>query len=424
MEKPVLQPAEILLPKEEDMQYWPVIACDQFTSQPEYWQKVASITEDNPSTFSIVFPEVYLENADPEKRIEKIHKKMNEYQKTLLTREVKGYIYVERTLPNGKVRQGIIGTVDLEEYSYEKGASCRILPSEGTIVERIPPRLEVRRNAPLECPHILMLLDDEKFSIIEPIKDNKNRLKKLYRQELMLDGGVIEGWAIEDLEQIKEIQEKLNLLNDKKEFEKKYNTNHAVFTSIAGDGNHSLATAKAYWQEVKQTLTEEEKETHPARYCLVEMENIQNTSIEVEPIHRVIFGAQEEDFMDEFEKFLAVKENKSSKKSCHKFQLIYKNKKVEKQIENSEYAIETASIDDFIEVYRKKNPQISVDYVHGEDSVYELANQGAIGIILPPIKKSDLFKGVANGGVLPKKTFSMGHANEKRYYLECRNIQK
>lgn len=424
MENSILQPAKILLPVPEKMKYWPVIACDQFTSQPEYWQQVESIVKEEPSTLSIVFPEVYLEEKSPEKRVENIHKKMNEYKKNILTREIEGYVYVERTLPNGKIRQGLIGKVDLEEYSYEEGATCKILPSEGTLVERIPARLEVRRNAPLECPHILMLLDDANFSIIEPIKKNKNELKKLYQQELMLDGGVVAGWAITDSKEIKRIQEKLNSLNNEKEFKEKYDTNHTVFSCIAGDGNHSLATAKAYWEEVKQTLPKKDWENYPARYCLVEMENIQSDSIEIEPIHRVVFGAQEDDFIESLESFIAEKENKSKKKSSHKFKILCKEKKLEKQIDNTEYAIETASIDAFVEEYKIQHPQITIDYVHGEDAVNDLVKQGAIGIILPPVEKSALFKGVANGGVLPKKTFSMGHANEKRYYLECRNIYK
>lgn len=421
MEKPVLQPAKILLPSEDKMEFWPVIACDQFTSQPEYWNQVASLVENEPSTFSIVFPEVYLEDDSP-KRIEKIHEKMEEYKNTVLTQKVQGYIYVERTLPNGSVRQGLIGMVDLEEYSYENGAECKILPSENTLVERIPPRLAVRRGAPLESPHILMLIDDATFSIIEPIKKNKKELKQLYLQELMMGGGTVSGWAITSQEKIKEIENKLLDLNNEKDFKKKYNTEHAVFSCIVGDGNHSLATAKAYWQELKKTITEVEQINHPARYCLVELENVQSRAIEIEPIHRVVFGANEEDFFLNFEKFMLEKENKSTKNSCHKFRIIGQKKKAEKQVKNSEYAIETATIDAFIEQYQAENADIQVDYVHGEDVVAELVEHGAIGIILPTIEKSALFRGVAEGGVLPKKTFSMGHANEKRYYLECRSI--
>lgn len=422
MHKSILNPALIKLPSSEHMEYWPVIACDQFTSEEKYWQEVEKIVRDNPSTLNIIFPEVYLEKNNSEKRIENIHKKMEEYSETILNKEINGYMYVERTLQNGKIRQGIVGKIDLEEYSYEEGATCKILPSENTILYRIPPRLAVRRNAKLESPHILMLIDDEDFMVIEPLKNQKQNMEHMYEQELLLNGGKISGWAITNSEIIKQIKRNFIKLENEEKFKEKYKTNHPSFVMIAGDGNHSLATAKAYWEELKGSLSEEEAKNHPARYCLVEVENIQNKAIEIEPIHRVVFNMQENDFFNELNIFFNIEKNQNVKE-YYEIQCVWKSQNKKIKIPKKNYAIETAAVDDFIQEIIKKYKKITIDYVHGENAVLGLAKQGQIGIILSPMQKSDLFKGVANGGVLPKKTFSMGHANEKRYYIECRNIK-
>lgn len=424
MQKPVLQTAEILLPEKQEMEKWPVIACDQYTSQPEYWEKVKEIVGNNPSTYKIILPEVFLEKENTKEKINEIHEKMREYEKNILTRKVQGYIYVERVLNSGKIRQGLIGVIDLEEYSYEKGATCRVLPSENTIVDRIPPRLEVRRNAMLESPHILMLADDWDNKIIEPLADKKEKFELLYDQELMLNGGRISGWAVTDINVIKEIENALKLLDNDEKFKEKYKTEHACFSLIAGDGNHSLATAKAYWEEIKLNLSEKEQQNHSARFCLVEIENVQSDAIEIEPIHRVIFRAKEDDFFKQLNDFIEENNNVNNNIK-YKFKCIGKKQEIDAIIKNNRYPIETAVVDDFLQKYQNKNPQIIIDYIHGNKEVKEIVEkEGAIGVLLPPMKKSDLFKGVANGDVLPKKTFSMGHAYEKRYYIECRKINK
>ena len=272
----MLLPAEILLPKEKtDLGLWAVLACDQYTSQPEYWQEVEKRVGQAPSTYHMILPEVYLEEPDVANRIETIHDKMRQYSQIVLTRKINGYLYVERTLDSGPPRQGLVGCVDLEDYSYQAGASLRIRPSENTVVERIPPRLAVRRGAALESPHILMLADDPEKTIIEPLAEKTGRLPLMYEQELMLEGGRIRGWAVTEPGDIAAIEQALAKLDDAAAFRSRYESgDHPAFALAVGDGNHSLATAKDYWEEIKQGLSEDERENHHARYYLEELENV------------------------------------------------------------------------------------------------------------------------------------------------------
>lgn len=430
MQKPVLQPAEILVPNSKaNLALWAVLACDQYTSEPDYWAQVGEIVGDAPSTLHMIFPEVYLEKPGAEQRIQAVHSAMAGYASGSLFSAVNGYVYVERTLASGAVRQGLVGCVDLEDYSYRPGAAARVRPSESTVVERIPPRLAVRRGAALETPHILMLADDPEQTIIEPVAAKKQSLQPLYSQTLMLGGGTVSGWAVTSPEDIRQIGEQLQKLDDEQRFFSMYGATAQTaspFALAVGDGNHSLATAKAYWEELSQTLSPEKKQHHPARFCLVELENIQSPAIQIEPIHRVVFGASSVSFLHHMalfaqqcgaqilpegegqQQFIAV-----SSAGRHSFGLI-----------NPPAPLAVGTVDAFLQSFLETSPDIRVDYVHGEDSVNHLAYQGAIGVLLPPFQKSDIFKGVALGGVLPRKTFSMGHAAEKRYYLECRKIVK
>lgn len=428
MQKPVLQPAEILLPQRDtDLGLWAVLACDQYTSQPEYWQKVENRVGDAPSTLHIILPEVYLEDADVPARIEKIHAAMKQYLAAPLTRKVQGYIYVERTCA-GHVRQGLVGCVDLEDYSYEKGASPRIRPSENTVVERIPPRLAVRRGAAVESPHILMLADDAEQSIIEPLAAKKSTLEQVYDQELMLEGGNVRGWAVTTQADIDAIAAAMAKLDDPARFAALYGADAKVkpFALAVGDGNHSLATAKAYWEEIKATLPQSEWDSHPARYCLVELENVQSPAIEIEPIHRVLFGAEVASVLKNAAAFATANDSEivPDGKGQQQYVGLQGNGSQTLAVQNPPHPLAVGTLEMFLQDYMEHHPTVRVDYVHGEDAVRQLATEGAIGILLPPVQKSDLFLGVAQGGVLPKKTFSMGHANEKRYYLECRRIEK
>ena len=429
MKNPVLRPADILLPPQEaDFGKWAVLACDQFTSQVEYWQQAEQIVSREPSTLRMILPEVYLEEHDTPARIQAIHEAMRQYISAVLTRSVHGYVYVERTQADGSVRQGLIGCVDLEDYSYEAGSTPRIRPSERTVEERIPPRLAVRRGAPLESPHILMLADDPEKAIVEPFAEKKKELRQLYDTELMLGGGRVQAWAVTEEKDLEEIAKKLEVLDRKERFCNMYEAaQEAVpFALAVGDGNHSLATAKAYWEEIKKTLPEGKRKNHPARLCLVELENIQSEAIVIEPIHRVLFGADWQQLLQEIVIYLEENNIKMlpGPQGEQQFTVISAKESFAFGIQNAPAPLAVGTLEEILQKAQRKYPQWQVDYVHGADAVHDLAQKGAIGVLLPGFEKSDLFKGVALGGVLPKKTFSMGHAVEKRYYIECRKIEE
>lgn len=425
---PIFNTAKILLPNEnQDLTKWAALACDQFTSEPEYWHKAEEIAKDSPSALHIVLPEVYLEKPDKSLRIGKIHDTMEAYLNNIVTKEINGYVYVRRTTASG-VREGLVGTVDLEAYSFEKDAKPAIRPTEKTVVDRIPPRIAVRRGAVLESPHILMLIDDEKKQVIEPIFNNCSKMEKLYNFNLMLDGGYLEGYAVTDDAEISRIDNLLKQIGTQSYFNEKYPVakGDTPLAMAVGDGNHSLATAKAFWEELKNSLSKKELENHPARYCLAELVNIHCEAIIIEPIHRVVFGINIAEFIDETNNF--IKSNncltlKQHEKGCQSFIITGDKKDKEVHIKNAPKALAVGTLDMLIEQLLKKHPYAKADYVHDEESVRALCKKGAVGIMLPPFDKSDIFKGVIMGGVLPKKTFSMGTAREKRYYLECRKIR-
>ncbi|MDL2218974.1 DUF1015 domain-containing protein [Ruminococcaceae bacterium OttesenSCG-928-O06] len=423
MKQPVFLPTEILLPGPAAApEKWAVLACDQFTSQPEYWQQAEALVGDAPSTLHIIFPEVYLEQPGGEARIAGIHAAMQKYRHSVLTQAVNGFVYVERTTPSG-TRCGLVGCVDLEDYSYEAGAAPRIRPSEGTLVERIPPRLAVRRGGALECPHILMLADDAACTVIEPIGEKKAALAPLYDFTLMLEGGRLQAWAVTDAADIAAVQAALAALEEAPAFAARYGAAAgAAFALAVGDGNHSLATAKALWEETKQNLTPQQQENHPARYCMVELCNIQSAAIGIEPIHRVVFGPSAEEFRLALEDYARQNAVGISADGDQRFTLLYEQYEEEIHLRDAREALAVGSVDAAIAWCAQSHPGLRVDYVHGEDAVRQLAAGGAVGLLLPPFEKSDLFRGVALGGVLPRKTFSMGHATEKRYYMECRAI--
>lgn len=425
MSNPVFAAADILLPNNQtDVTKWAVMACDQFTSQPEYWEKVDEIVGGAPSTLRIILPEVYLEEPGVDTRIGAIHAAMADYQKNVLTRLVKGFIYIERHISTG-VRQGLVGCVDLEEYEYDRSKTPRIRPSENTVVERIPPRLAVRRGGVLESPHILMLVDDAGGTVIEPLGKKKDSLEKVYDLDLMLGGGRLAGWAVTDPADIDAVYKAIAALEDEATFNKKYGTSGETppFPLAVGDGNHSLATAKASWEELKSNLTPAELAGHPARYCLVELENVQSPANAIEPIHRVAFDVTGEDLAAAIDAFAAENGATVGESGDQTFTVVTAQGKRQVGITGAPHPLTVGTVQGILEVLEKQKPVMRVDYIHGEDSVDELvAKGGAVGILLPPFNKADLFRGVALGGVLPKKTFSMGHAEEKRYYLECRTI--
>ena len=427
MSVPCFVPADILLPAANiSLDPWACIAVDQFTSQPEYWQRAEELAAGKPSTLHIVLPEAYLGTPQEEERMQTIRRTMQEYRKSVLTRRVRGFVYVERTQMDGTIRQGLVGAVDLEAYDYNPGSKPAIRPSEKTVVERIPPRLKVRRGAILETPHVMMLADDEKKTLIEPIGDHKDGLPLLYDGELMLGGGHVAGWAVEDPALIAQIENALTVLGSQEEFDKKYPdaTRRDPLTLAVGDGNHSLATAKACWEELKKTLTPEQAENHPARWCLAEVCNVHSPAIEIEPIHRVLFNVDCATVL-----LSLITWSDANMAGCcfggskkQPFTLAGPHMANVLSFEDPTEPLTVGTIDDFISDYIERHPEAKVDYVHDEPAVRALCKQGAVAFLMPPFAKSDLFRGVVMGGVLPRKTFSMGHAEEKRYYIECRKI--
>ena len=424
-------PARILLPDEEiPVEQWACLACDQFTSQPEYWQRAEALVREKPSALHIVLPEIYLGEADLPQRIEQIHRAMEEYAEKYLTRQVEGFVYLERDLGGGCVRQGLVGMVDLEAYDYNPGSSTPIRPTENTVVERIPPRLAVRRDALLESPHVMMLVDDEEHSLIEPLAACKAGLRPLYSGRLMLDGGSVRGWAVESEEHCRRIQTVLAQLGSAQRFDRKYPqaSGQPPLTLAVGDGNHSLATAKAWWEEIKPTLSEQEREDHPARFCLVEVCNVHSPAITVEPIHRVLFGAGGRDFLEGFkalcrEEGLELRLGDAAANCPQQAVLNWGEGEVLLGFAAPREPLTVGTVEHLLGLCLAKGLGSRVDYIHGSVAARNLAREGAVAFLLPAFDKSDLFRGVVLGGVLPRKTFSMGHATEKRYYLECRRIR-
>ena len=417
----IIEPARILLPKEgTDLSRWAVLACDQFTSQPDYWQKARDFVGSAPSCLDLILPEVYLDQPDVEARIRSIHDAMAGALSQTLTRTVDGFVYLRRTTESG-TREGLVAAVDLEQYSYAPGSTPLIRPTERTVTERIPPRLAVRRGAPLEAPHILMLVDDPANTLLGPLAAATEGRQPLYETPLMLGGGSIAGWAVTDPALVE------NAVRAVEAFASRPGPDGRPPIALAvGDGNHSLATAKAWWEEVKATLSPDEAEHHPARYCLVEIENIHDPAILFEPIHRAVFGASAAELCGAMERFFAaqgaVLSRGAASGSAQQFAVFSGSDRIPFSLSGARWPLCVGSIEAFLADWLPGQDGVRVDYIHGEDALQELAAQGAVGLLLPPFEKDDLFRGVYLGGVLPKKTFSMGHAEEKRYYLECRAI--
>lgn len=398
----IVKKVDILVPENCDLEKWSVVACDQYTSQIDYWDRVSEFVGDSPSTLNLIYPEAYLSQGD--KRIEKINSTMKEYLDKNIFRICKNcLIYVERTMSGGRIRRGVVAAIDLEAYDFTKGSKSAIRATEGTVLERIPPRVKIRENASLELPHVILLVDDKSCNLIENVK----RGEKLYDFELMENGGHLAGWMVDGADADK-------FLTAVDEFSESA-VDGLVFA--VGDGNHSLATAKTCWENIKQTLSDDEKETHPARFCLVEIENIHDEVQEFEPIHRVIFGVSESEFLEKMKKDLDCGE------CCQESQhvvFVNNGEKTDLYIRKKSSPIEVGTVQNYLD-----SLDYEVDYIHGEDVVCELSlKKGAVGILLPVPEKSSLFETVIKDGALPRKTFSMGEANEKRFYMEAKKIVK
>lgn len=410
----------ILLPKNTDMTKWSVVACDQYTSEPEYWNDVEKIVGDAPSTLKLTLPEIYLEDENVSERIAKINSNMkalldedffNEYKDSM--------IYLERTQSDGKIREGLIGVVDLEAYSYEKGAETPIRATEKTVIERIPPRVKIRENAPLELPHIMILIDDDKKQIIENLKNKVSEDNIVYDFDLMKNGGHVKGYLLNE-ETMDEVDKGLKELADKEVFAKKYDVNNKeVLLFAMGDGNHSLATAKACYEKLKETMSEEEYLNNPARYALVELVNLHSSALEFEAINRVIFNTEPEKLLNSLKEYYQINKDGNGQE----IEVITNDADEKWYIENPKSNIAVGSIQIFLDEYLKNN-EGKIDYIHGEETTKNLAKQsGNVGFIFEAMPKNELFKTVILDGSLPRKTFSMGHSYDKRYYLESRKIK-
>ena len=409
----------ILLPKNTDMTKWSVVACDQYTSEPEYWNSVREIVGSNPSTLNLTLPEIYLEESDVEERIKKINQNMEELVNMDFFNEYSdSMIYLERTQEDGKVREGLMGIVDLEDYSYEKGSQTLIRATEKTVIERIPPRVKVRENALLELPHIMILIDDEKKNIIESLKNKVTDSDIVYNFDLMKNGGHIKGYLLNN-ETMDEVDERLKCLADKDYFENKYGVkDKGILLFAMGDGNHSLATAKACYENLKKEIGEKALSSK-SRYALVELVNLHSDALEFEAINRVIFNTDKDKLLNSLKEYYTI--NKEG--NGQEFKVVTDSIDETWYIENPKSNIAVGSIQMFLDDYLKDNVG-KIDYIHGEDVTKSLASKdNNVGFIFDAMAKEDLFKTVILDGALPRKTFSMGHANDKRYYLEARKIK-
>ncbi len=436
LEKIALRLPEVYLPANKDyMKEWAVVACDQYTSDTEYWKSVEEITAGKPSTVNLIYPECYLNEADAEKRIKRINETMNTYlTNEILLKNEPAFYLVERQTISGSVRYGLIAALDLEAYDYSKGSKSLIRATEGTIEDRIPPRKRIRIDAPLELPHILVLIDDPKKTVIEPLVNKKDTFNTMYDFDLMKEGGHIRGYKIDDYNTINSIAEALEKLADEDNFMKKYGSRDVLLYAM-GDGNHSLATAKAVWEEIKKnSYSDSDLMNHPARWALVEIENIHDKGIVFEPIHRVLFNCTPETFFAELtesgEYVFEEKKNLSEvlnaledQAGSHKIGYCDVNSLGIIKISDPSATIPAGSIQKIIDHLLVSQNEITVDYIHGKDETYKLGKQkGNIGIFLPSISKNTFFRTIVKDRTFPRKTFSMGEANEKRYYIECRKI--
>jgi hypothetical protein len=429
-----VQIPQILLPKPGlDLQKWAVIACDQFTSEPEYWEKVRQLVGDAPSTYNLVLPEVYLGKPEEAAHVKSTQQAMQKYVQENLLVPHDGMILVERTV-EGKTRRGLMLALDLECYDYNKGSQTLVRATEGTILDRLPPRMKIREGALLELPHILVLIDDPDRTVIEPIVSIKERLQPLYDFELMLGSGHLQGHSVNQPDQEQQIIRALEKLADPQDFASRYGVgaDKGVLLFAMGDGNHSLATAKAIWEKIKPQVGM----NHPARYALVEIENVHDQGLDFEPIHRVIFEVNE-DFKTAMQRFYGdhvryatcqnetemVNRVTSQAENGQTIGLISPEGFGIAVITNPPTNLPVGSLQVFLDNWLKQPGAGKIDYVHGQDVVVRLGLQpGNLAFFLPAMPKHDLFKTVILDGALPRKTFSMGEAREKRFYMEARRI--
>lgn len=414
------QSAEILLPdfQKTDGTRWAVVACDQYTSEPQYWQETERTVGNAPSTLGMILPEVYLGESDA--RIPRINARMEELLKTALVAHPDSMILLERTQSDGLVRRGVIGAVDLENYDYRKGSTSLVRATEGTVLSRIPPRVAVRRNAPLELPHVMLLIDDPEKTVIEPLAADCRDLTPIYDFDLMQGGGHVRGYALSQEAQ-EETTRRMEALITPDEMQKRYrDASLPPLLFAVGDGNHSLATAKAAYEEIKERLGDAAKD-HPARYALVEVVNLHDDALHFEPIYRAVFGCDPKALLRELQEYLSTLHGTAAPQELR---FLTASKEVSLTVSSPVQQLAVGTLQTFLDAYAEKHPEIEIDYIHGEESLRSLLqNETTVGFLFEGMRKDELFGTVIYDGALPRKTFSMGHAPDKRYYLECRKIK-
>ncbi|MBO7475052.1 MAG: DUF1015 domain-containing protein [Ruminococcus sp.] len=410
--------ADILIPNNSvDMSKWAVIACDQYTSEPEYWDEVTKKVGDSPSTLSLILPELFLEESNVTERIGNIHTAMDKYISDGIFNEYKNaMVYVERIQSNGIVRKGIVGAIDLEKYDFSKGSTSEVRATEATVIERIPPRIKVRNGASLELPHIMILIDDPDETVMSTI--DKDSMTKLYDTKLMQNGGSICGYLLDEATQEK-IDAALASLSDQETFNNKYGLeNQSVLLYAMGDGNHSLATAKEYYEQLKKSNPGKDFSNHPARFALAEIVNLHSEALKFEAIYRLVYDVDCDKLIAGITESLGLSEDPSAQW----VNIVCRGKERKLYIHNTTSNLSVGSLQNYLDGYIKMNGG-KIDYIHGIDNVKALAEKhNGIAFILPDMDKSELFPTVIKDGALPRKTFSMGHADDKRFYIEARRI--
>ena len=422
-DKLAFKPADILVPQNCDLSLWSVVACDQYTSQPEYWQRVEERVGRVPSSLRLILPESCLDGPSVETDIMEINNTMSRYLRedrfAVLPHTM---VYVERTLDSGKIRRGLVGMVDLEQYDYEPGSPAQVRATEGTVLSRIPPRVAVRKNAPIELPHAMVLADDPEKTVVEPLAAARDRMELLYDFELMEHSGHLRGWLLGEGERAA-VAQALRALADPASFAARYGAaDKPLFLFAMGDGNHSLATAKACYERQKTLTPADQWTALPARYALVELVNLHDDSLEFEPIHRVVFRVEPRDLLEALK--AAHPGAHEGTGEGHVLRYVWEGGSGAVTVPHPVQQLPVGTLQTFLDGYIAGHPGSRVDYIHGSDVVRSLASQpGNLGFLLPAMGKDQLFPTVIHDGVLPRKTFSMGEAQDKRFYLEGRRIR-
>lgn len=412
---------DILVPNVECMPAWSVIACDQYTSQPQYWREVESFVKTKPSTLNMMVPEIHFASDDLDQRICSVNRAMRTYLRRHMFYEVHDYIYTRRVLSNGKVRCGLVGVIDLEQYEYHPGSQTTVRATEGVIQNLIEPRLAIRDLTPLEVSHTMLLIDDRENTVFASLEQELDQMQRLYSFDLMMGSGSISGYLVTP-EQSERIDRALTALATMEEMQKKYGiTDKGIFVYAVGDGNNSLATAKLHYENLKRTLSPQKLQNHPARYTLSEIVNLNDDSFDFEPINRVLFGVDTANFLHQLSHVHHI--SYLPQEGQQHFDCVIGDETKRIWIADPTSNVVTGTVQNFIDHYIREFSG-KVDYVHGENIVRQLAAQtDNVGILFPSIPKESLFETILIDGILPRKTFSMGTAADKRFYLECRKIK-